>query len=194
MRPSAVPAKLVATFIGLIWSIASCCQRAASVMTRNIISVLSVSMRQQRLDSSHRSLKQILSAFWSGAVRWSSQAHSQLLFWKTVDFLSLRAPISADVLGKSAELVFQFPAYLNTDSTTLLCQDASATASGGGIVSRQDNKLYFKPNHLYLSRFSGEEAADSSTYREILGIWRCLLAIGHLTKTKIIFACDNYYR
>ena len=191
LRPSAVPAKLVATFIGLIWSIASCCQRAASVMTRNIISVLSVSMRQ-RLQSSYRPLKQILSAFWSGSVRWSSQAHSQLLFWKDVNFLSLRAPISADVLGKSAELVFQFPAYLNTDNTTLLCQDASDTASGGGIISPHGNELRYDPNHLYLSRFSGEESDDSSTYREILGIWRCLLAIGHLAKAKIIFACDNY--
>ena len=54
-RPTAVPAKLVATFVGLIWSIANCCQRAASVMTRDIISLLSVSMRQL-ISTSSRSL------------------------------------------------------------------------------------------------------------------------------------------
>ena len=190
-NPLAVPAKLVASFIGLIWSIASCCQRAASVMTRNIISVLSISMRH-RLETSSLSLKQILNAFWSGSVRWSTHAQSQLHFWKSIDFLSLSAPISADVLGKSAELVFQYPAYLRTDNVTLLCQDASATASGGGIITPHDNKLQFRPEPLYISRFYPDEEEESSTYREILGIWRCLLSIGHLAKARIIFACDNY--
>ena len=108
---NAVPAKLIASVIGLIWSIAPCCQRAASVMTRDITAVLSMSMRK-RLDSSFNSLRQILSAFWSGNVRWSPQAQYQLMFWKSVDFSSLRAPISADVLGKSAEIVFQRPTCL----------------------------------------------------------------------------------
>ena len=44
-NPAAVPAKSVASFIGLIWSIASCCHRAASVMVRCITATLSDGLR-----------------------------------------------------------------------------------------------------------------------------------------------------
>ena len=61
-NPLAVPAKLIASMIGLIWSISCCCHRAAGVMTRSIIAVLSRSMRVS-LRSAKRPLKSILAAF-----------------------------------------------------------------------------------------------------------------------------------
>ena len=186
---SAVPAKLIASFVGLIWSISSSCQRAAGVMTRNIISLLSAEMRM-KLSSSSRSLKRILSTFWSGTVKWSDAANEQLRFWKSVDFTSLQAPISADVLGKSAELVFKYPAYLSASDTSILCQDASGSASGGGFLDRAGNLMRPAPE-LYLSQFSLAERLASSTLREILGILRCLVATERSSKAKIIFACDN---
>ena len=46
-----VPARKVASFIGLIWSIATCCHRAASVMTRAITNTLTMGIRNAvRLD------------------------------------------------------------------------------------------------------------------------------------------------
>ena len=185
----AVPAKMVASLVGLIWSISPCCQRAASVMTRDITAVLSASMCA-RLKLSHCSLKVILRAFWSGTVKWHPRAHKQLLFWKAVDFLTLRSHISADVLGKSIELTFRYPAYLSDAETSVLCQDASATASGGGQLLRSAHKLrYIDQAFLYI--FSREECKYSSTLREILGVLRCLIATEKTSRSRIIFACDN---
>lgn len=39
-NPRKIPARLVASFIGLIWSISTCCHRAASVMLRSIVALL----------------------------------------------------------------------------------------------------------------------------------------------------------
>ena len=188
-NPKKVPAKLIASFVGLIWSIASCCQRAASVMTRDIVALLSKSIRQ-RLSSSAMSLKAILAAFWSGTVEWSASAQVQLRFWSCVRFLLLHAPISADVLGKAIELTFDYPALVNSKHVSVLYQDASATASGGGILDKK-GLWWTHRDELFLSQFSEAESELSSTLREILGISRCLMATEKISKYKIIFACDN---
>ena len=182
---NAVPAKMVASFIGLLWSISSC-QSAASVMTRDIIAVLSQEMRY-RLRVPHRSLEHILRAFWSGSVQWSHGAHRQLLFWKSVDFLALRSPISADVLGKSIELTFTYPAYISDREMSIMCQDASVSASGGGQLRRHQHEL-LPPRRSFLYMFSPTERKFSSTLREILGVLRCLMATEKSTKSRIIFA------
>ena len=159
-------------------------------MTRDIIGVLSTAMRAKIAIMSKRSLKQILNAFWSGHVQWSEKAHSQLLFWRSVQFRKLRASISSDVLGKAVELVFRYPGYLSHHDMSLLYQDASATASGGGLLRRNGNDI--RPSRqLYLSRFSRLETKRSSTLREILGILRCLIATEAVSKSRIGFACDN---
>ena len=184
-----IPAKMVASFIGLIWSISPCCQRAASVMTRDITAVLSAEMCS-RLKAPHYSLKVILRAFWSGSVRWHPRAHRQLMFWKAVNFTDLRSHISADVLGKSIELTFRYPAYLSERETSILCQDASATAAGGGQLEWRSHRLrHIDQAFLYI--FSKEECKSSSTLREIIGILRCLVATEKSSKSRIIFACDN---
>ena len=67
---SAVPAKLVASVIGLIWSIASCCHRAASIMVRAITATLSDGLRAD-MDALHLPLAWIVNRFWSGCVKWS---------------------------------------------------------------------------------------------------------------------------
>ena len=189
--PKKVSAKLIASFVGLNWSIASCCQRAASVMTRSIVALLSKSIRQ-RLSSSSMSLKTILAVFWSGTgtVEWSALAQVQLQFWSRVRYLLLRAPISADVLGKAIELTFDYPTFVEGDRVSALYQDVSATASGGGILDK--NGLWWTHrDELFLSQFSHAESELSSTLREILGILRCLMATDRVSKFKIIFACDN---
>ena len=158
-------------------------------MTRSIVAVLSKSMRQ-RLLSSHMSLKAILAAFWSGTVKWSKLAQVQLQFWARVRYLLLRAPISADVLGKAIELVFDYPAFVDSDCVSVLYQDASATAAGGGILDKVAHRWKHQ-DRLFLSQFSRIESKLSSTLRELLGILRCLMSTEQVTKFKIIFACDN---
>ena len=66
--PTAVPAKLVASFIGLIWSIATCCHRAASVMVRSITATLADGLREC-IDIFNLPLSWVMNRFWSGTVR-----------------------------------------------------------------------------------------------------------------------------
>ena len=134
-RPDFVPAKLVARFIGLIWSSANCCHRAASVMLRGILDVLTNEMRARLCSARGLPLELVLNQFWSGHVRWNQHAHEQLLFWMRVDFASLRAPISADVLGKTIEMAFDHASLVNKSDVQLMFQDASATAAGGGTFN-----------------------------------------------------------
>lgn len=188
--PARVPAKLVASVVGLIWSISCCCHRAASVMTRDIIAVLSRSMKRS-IHFGSRPLKAILAAFWSGTVRWDAAAQRQLNFWSMVCFAELRAPISADVLGKSIELIFRYPRYVNWSDTSILFQDASATASGGGMLRPTSTGLCAS-KRIFLAMFNSQESEESSTLREILGILNCLQATANSSKRKIIFACDNF--
>ena len=158
-------------------------------MTRSIIAVLSQSMKTV-IRRTERPLKAILTAFWSGTVKWDTAAQRQLNFWQSVDFMAFRAPISADVLGRSIELRFKYPGYMSDKDISVMVQDASNTAAGGGMVWREGNEL--KPaERIFLDVFNHKERQASSTLREITGILRCLRATEGSSKIKIIFACDN---
>ena len=185
----AVPAKLVASFIGLIWSIAPCCHRAASVMLRSVTDVLATTMRI-KLSSLRMPLKVILNMFWAGTVSWSHEAQRQLEFWCKVDFASLRAHISADVLGRSVELLFEYPANFDCQAVSFLAQDASETASGGGLILPTWEGLRFQ-EQLFLAEFGRDMVGSSSTLRELLGIVWCIRATAHITRSKLVFLCDN---
>ena len=190
-NPREVPAKRVAAFVGLIWSVATSCHRAASVMTRAITATLSTGIRSVITPGS-MPLKRLLARFWSGSVEWTEQADKQLTFWSNVDFLALEAPISADVLGKSAEAQFRRPSLLDNNQVAMLFQDASATASGGGVWSPNDPRA--RPERLHIYEFSTYEAQQSSTFREILGIFKCLISM-NTTLTglrRVLFGCDNW--
>ena len=186
---NAVPAKVIASFIGLVWSIAPCCNRAASVMLRAVTEVLSVAMRRQ-LSNCSMSLKVILNTFWTGTVKWSQQAEKQLGFWSRVNFANLKAHISADVLGRSIELLFEYPSVFNNEDVSFLAQDASETASGGGILLPSRGELWFQ-RELFLAEFDDDMVGASSTLRELMGIVWCIRATALVTQTKLVFMCDN---
>ena len=188
----AVPARLIASFIGLIWSIAPCCYRAASVMLRAITAVLTREMRIC-LANNRLSLKAILNIYWSGTVPWTDAANRQLAFWSQVQFAQLSAPISADVLGRSAELLIEYPARFNTDNVSFLCQDASDTASGGGALRIIQGRLTVA-NLQFLAEFECHQQDASSTLREIMGVKWCVkaAAAAGLTKKRIVFLVDNW--
>ena len=190
LNANAVPARLVASFVGLIWSIATCCHRAASVMLRSVVAVLAAKMKSM-LKWLTAPISIILSRFWSGSVKWTCKAQAQLDFWKQVDYRALRAPISADVLGKAIESIFHYPDMLNHSSVSVLYQDASAVAAGGGLLEFANGRLHGDPS-LFLAQFTSEEARASSTFRELVGILWCLQSTAHMTKHRIVFACDNW--
>ena len=186
----AVSARLIASFIGLIWSIASCCHRAASIMARAITAVLTSGLNKGMLVRD-MPLKTIVNRFWAGTVAWTQEADHQLAFWAKVCFENLSAPISADVLGIAVEQAFWYPERFNAPSMSFLFQDASATASGGGFMQMVDGVL--QPGEdLFLAEFSAEQAEWSSTLRELLGMLWCLRATGRLSKQRIVFICDNW--
>lgn len=114
-----VPAKAVASFIGLIWSIATCCHRVASIMVRAITATLSDGLKDD-MDTFSMPLSRIINIFWSGSVQWSEEADRQLRFWEAVWFENLSAPISADVLGLSVEKSFWYPADFDTAHVSFL--------------------------------------------------------------------------
>ena len=190
LDPSAVPAKLVASVIGLIWSIASCCHRAASVMVRAMTATLSDGLRGD-MDALHRPLAWIVNRFWAGCVKWSPAADAQLCFWEGVRFVGLSAPISADVLGLAVEQAFHYPSDFDLSQVSFLFQDASAFAAGGGRMHVVDGTL--RPaDGLFLAEFSERLQSLSSTLRELYGILWCIRATAGSTKYRIVFICDNW--
>lgn len=189
-NPKAVPAKLVASFIGLIWSIATCCHRAASVMVRAITDTLSQGLRHD-MSIHDMPLSRIVNRFWSGSVKWSPEAARQLEFWSHVNFESLRSPISADVLGLTVEQTFWYPGQFDPNEVSFLFQDASGFASGGGIMELVNGALA-PGNRLFLAEFSEEQRLLSSTLRELLGILWCLVSTAGHTKPRVVFICDNW--
>ena len=188
---NAIPARLVASFIGLIWSIAPCCNRAASVMLRSVTAVLTSGMRES-LRGSALSLRIILRRFWVGTVAWSHDAQRQLEFWSRVRFEDLCAPISADVLGRTAELKFHYPADFDQRTVSFLFQDASESASGGGMLVPRAGALVPASGSLFLGEFDHALSRTSSTMRELMGIKWCLEATLNITNPKVIFLCDNW--
>ena len=155
-------------------------------MLRAITDTLTVHMREQ-LQASYRSLKAILSIFWAGTVEWSAQANRQLVFWQQVKFETLHAPILADVLGKSAELVVAIPSRFDSGKVSFLCQDASETASGGGMLIAVGDELV-PVNPRFLAQFDQNE---SQNWRELRGIRWCMQAAKRITHRRVVFLCDN---
>ena len=185
-----IPAKLVASFIGLIWSIAPCCHHAASLMVRSITATLTNGLRS-RMHANTLSLARILNQFWSGTVVWSPTADAQLRFRDNVPFEGLSAPISVNVLGLALEQYFWYPGDFNHSDVSFLFQDASATASSGGMLSMRDNRL--QPyGDLFLAEFSLTQAELSSTLRELLGILWCIRATSDHMNHRLVFICDNW--
>ena len=142
-----VPARKIAQLVGLLWATAPCCPRAVSVMARGMVSVLTKAMRRSvwnprhafrpghRVDiSSTFSLKRVLAAFWDGNVQWATAAEMDLLFWRSVNFAKLSAPISADTLGVMLDNIYLDPSTFNLSGISFLASDASETACGGGHV------------------------------------------------------------
>ena len=62
---------------------------------------------------------------------------------------------------------------IDHNSVYMLFQDASAVAAGGGLLQFEHGRLR-AASELFLAEFSGPQSAESSTYRELVGILWCL--------------------
>lgn len=206
-RPHAVPAKLVATVIGLLLSIAPVCARACRLMARSMTACISDRLRIDLLASlpNFLAFMAVVRRFWSGPVTWSQAADRELEFWLCVDFRSLRSSVSADIQGQIADAAFARPTALSVHSITWLAQDASGTASGGGRISPSSNGFKFSRD-VYFASFDAFQRSLSSTVRELLGTFWLLqgferqlvpvqlpdrLRNRRAAPGRIIIACDN---
>jgi len=96
------------------------------------------------------------------------EAASELLFWSGLGSDSFTSPIWPTTAGTSIRLA---------------C-DASAFGWGALTLSGQPAVAH--------EFFSAEEQAESSTYRELLGVYRCLLSLEHRCRDSlVVFQVDN---
>ena len=96
-----------------------------------------------------------------------------------------------DVLGRTAELRFQYPADFDRRTVSFLFQDASDSATGGGVLVPSAGALLPAAQNLFLAEFDSDLSRSSSTMRELTGIKWCLQATLGMTSSKVIFLCDN---
>ena len=188
---STLPARSVAQLVGLLWAISPCCPRAVSVMARGLVAVLSNAMQakvwsKRRGAKGHRawsrpktlSLKKILAHFWDGDVRWSRDAEADLAFWRSVDFATLRAPISSDTLEALAATSSLDVSHFDHSKMAFMASDASETACGGGLLrSRPDGTFEFDPEGTFFSPLSPDLVGASSGLRELVAIFWMLRAM-----------------
>jgi hypothetical protein len=195
-RPSA---RAVAKLVGSIWSIEVTCHKAVAIMARSMYECLAGALRQPWLRSERdpARLKRLLRLVWCGDVPWSSAADAELAFWESVDFDSLRAPISFDAVvpnmrswvyraegpGDTAlQRLEALQAFMRqcihdrSSGVRVFASDTSDSATGAVEASwREDCSLVCKSSMV--SPLSAAGIGASSTYRELEGILKADLAL-----------------
>ena len=199
---SMVTTKNVTQLVGLLWAICPCCPRAVAIQARGLVGVLTDAMEASVWSSSRAAvgkprpgrmpmkllIKRLLSRFWRGEVRWSRDAANELRFWSSVDFSSLRAPISQDSLEVLVAGALSNPAVLSSKQVGFLASDASDTACGGGIVSRHPQGFVMDHGAIFFSALPGYLRRASSSVREATAIlWMLQSLWWHLPPHIIVF-------
>ena len=148
---------------------------------------------------------------WSGNVSWSHAAEEELAFWESVDFTSLRAPISYDALipdmlswvhrgegpGSSAlERLDALQVYMRgcirdrAPGVRVFASDTSDSTSGAVEVDwRSDGSLSCGP--IMVSPLSAAGCGASSTYRELEGIVKMDFALIPPACGRVFVIVDN---
>ena len=187
-----VSAKLVARFVGQLWSASIVCHRAVAIMARGIIRTLATMINtSEAMDETNPNrLRYILKRIWGGDVVWTQEAQQDLSFWRTVDFASLSAPISHDAWRKNLEQWVLHPTTGKiAKDVKVFAVDTSDSMSGGGEFFR-DGGLWKMRNGMAV-RLTPEEVLTSSTFRELLGVLRMDLAIVPNECRKLVVVLDS---
>ena len=187
-----VSAKLVAKFVGLLWSASVVCYRAVAIMARAMVRTLAVMIGESEAagESDLDKLKYILKRVWGGHVIWTAEAEAELRFWLAVDFRCLSAPITHDVHSAKASAWVISPKSGKTASDVrVFAVDTSESMSGGGEFIRE-GELWVMRGKMAV-RLTPEEAEESSTMRELLGVLRLDLSLAPSSASKIILPLDS---
>ena len=201
-RTKKIPAREVAQVIGLLWAASPCCPRAIHVMARGMIAVLAAALRKQvwaafrsgrgpRPTHKAVSLKVLTSRFWAGCVLWSPAAEADLLFWLRLNFKRLMSPISADTFEAIADGAYIDPSSLAARGIHFFATDASATACGGGRVSRSDGRFQMHEAHPFFSELPAPLRLKSSGLREMTAILWLLQSLPHPAPIRIVVFTDS---
>ena len=118
-------------------------------------------------------LKRLLSVFWDGDVKWTTLADDDLRVWSSVDFSTLRSPISADTMEVMASSirVRVHTSQFNHNDIAFLAPDASDTACGGGLLSYGAGRFEFDSSGTFFSHLTFDLLQASSGLREIVAIY-----------------------
>ena len=187
-----VSAKLVARFVGQLWSCDIVCFRAVAIMARGMIRTLAVMIRTSEAmnESNPHRLRYILRRIWGGKVTWTLEAQRELSFWLRIPFQSLSAPISHDAWREDLQ---HWVAHPNSGKIAadvkVFAVDTSNRMSGGGEFIR-DGYLWRMVKGMAV-RLTLEEVLTSSTFRELLGVLRLDLAIIPASCRKAVLLLDS---
>ena len=187
-----VDAKLVAKFIGLLWSASIVCFRAVAIMARAMIRTITVMLGESEAmgEPDMQKLKRILRRVWGGKVLWTAEAQEELLFWISVNFRRLTAPVSHDAWSKRVSAWVMSPKTGEMVSDVrVFAVDTSDSMSGGGEFVR-DGELWRMKGAMAV-KLTPEEVLESSTLRELLGVQRLDLSLPPRSANKIIVPLDS---
>jgi len=187
-----VSAKLVARFIGQLWSANIVCFRAVAIMARGLIRTLATMLRSSPAmgESDPSRLRYILRRVWGGNVIWTLAAQQDLDFWLKVSFASLSTPISHDVWSAQVEHWVLNPSTGKVaDDVKVFAVDTSDSMSGGGEFLHEGGLWVMRKGMAV--RLTDAEVITSSTMRELLGVERLDLTLIPDSCVKAIVALDS---
>ena len=187
-----IDAKLVARFVGQLWSIHIVCYRAVAIMARGMIHTIATMIRESGVpeESDLHKLKYLLRRVWGGQVVWTALAQRELDFWLAIDFAGLSAPFSHDLLSEKLTTWVALPesGELAAD-VRIFAVDTSDSMSGGGEFIRDG--MLWKMKGKMVARLSPSEVLKSSTFRELTGVGRMDLAVVPDTCSKLLVPLDS---
>ena len=196
-RSSRVSAKLIAKFLGSLWSRRLLMHRAVPIMTRGMVEVLA---RRLRLDlqpwaaSKERCVRRFVSIIkhsWSGSVAWDDEADEDLQFWEGVDFLTQEAPMNFDAAEESLKTFVCTPNSVDImPGVRFFAADTSESASGAAEFLPGQGGTFHMARSTSIPLAPGENDLYS-TLRELLGCLRMDLALIPDEVKLVVLLCDS---
>ena len=187
-RSGKIACKVLASFVGTIWSTAIVVNDIVSLWCRNMIRQLAAQMRLRVEDFS---LHKLLRRFWQGCVPWTPEMERELKFWEAYDFAKRRSLISRDFVRSVIERQVKHPDGSLAPEVTLLTQDSGEKATGMQRMKIDEGGGRWVTTVGSMIYFSHSETKYSSTLREILGALRALKTLIRRSDCRVILPLDS---
>ena len=186
-RNGKVACKVLASFVGTVWSTSIVVNDIVSLWCRNMIRQLATQMRVRVEDFL---LHMLLRRFWQGCIPWTSAMERELKFWESYDFASKRSLISRDFVRAKIEDQVRHPDGSLAPEVTLLSQDSGEKATGMQRMRIQEGGRWVTTVGSVVY-FSHAETKYSSTLREILEALRALETLLLNSDSRVIMPLDS---